>query len=391
MLGTIRNPKLLKIYLIPLISMILGTMTGAISIVYILELGGTVFDINLITTISSAMGILLIVPFGMLSDRLGRRPTVLYPRIIMLVGTTIYAIATTPFHLIIASIIGGFAGGSFFPVLLSMIGDVAQPEERQEAISTFYIFSSIGMFIGPLITSGLLTIPQMTMRTIYQIVTVAQVSFTIYLITQIKETQRKQVDSEKVDYKTVIGQLLKERYFLSIIFLSFLYFFFNSIMNTFIPIFGRLTLQLSTAEIASISTFRSIAVMIIRFSAAAILSKFSDNTVLLSAIFLGGITGISTYFASNYLSIIIIMFLSGLSYGIILTIGSSIISIHSTPKNRGIANSLHMATFGIGNITKMITTPIADVFGISTIFIVGGITAFSSALPVLLTKAKKAK
>jgi MFS family permease len=389
MLETIHNPKLMRIYLIPLISMILGTMTGAISILFILELGGTVFEINLIMTISSAMGILIIVPFGMLSDRLGRRPTVLYPRIITLIGISIYAFATTPLHLIIASIIGGFAGGSFFPVLLSMIGDVAKPEERQEAISTFYLFSSIGMFIGPIITSALLTMPQMQMRTIYQIVTVAQVAFTIYLITQIKETQTKHVDSEKVDYKNVIIQLLKEKYFLSIIFMSFLYFFFNSIMNTYIPIYGRLTLNLSTAEVASISTFRSIAVMIIRFSSATILTKLSNKTVLLSAIFLGGITGITTFFASNYLSIILIMFLTGLSYGVVLSLGSSIISVNSTPKNRGIANSLHMATMGIGNITKMVTTPIVDLFGVSIVFLIGGITAFSSAIPIVLKKSKK--
>jgi MFS family permease len=369
--------------------MILGTMTGAIAILFILDLGGTIFDINLITTISSAMGILLIVPFGMLSDRLGRRPTVLYPRIIMLIGTLIYAIATTPSHLIIASIIGGFAGGSFFPVLLSMIGDVAKPEERQEAISTFYLFSSIGMFIGPVITSALLTMPQITMRTIYQIVTIVQVGFTIYLITQIKETQSQQVKSEKIEYKEVILQLLKERTFLSIIFMSFLYMFFNSILSTYIPIYATLILKLSTAEIAFISTFRSIAIMLIRFSSATILIKFSNNKVLLTAIVLGGITGIATFFATNYLSIILIMFLTGLSYGVVLSLSSSIISVQSTPKNRGIANSLHMSTFGIGNIVKMITTPIVDVFGISVIFLLGGITAFSSAIPLLLKKRKK--
>jgi len=389
MLNTIHNPKLMRIYLIPLISMILGTLTGSIGILFILDLGATVFEINLITTISSAMGILIIVPFGMLSDRLGRRPTVLYPRIITLFGISIYAFATSPSHLIIASIIGGFAGGSFFPVLLSMIGDVAKPEERQEAISTFYLFSSIGMFIGPIITTALLTMPQVTLRMIYQIVVVAQVGFTIYLVTQIKETQVKQVESEKVDYKDIIAQLLKEKYFLSILFMSFLYFFFNSIMSTYIPIYGRLSLNLSTAEIASISTFRSIAVMIIRFSSATILTKFSNKKVLLSAILLGGVTGIATFFASDYLSIIIIMFFTGLSYGVVLSLGSSIISINSTSKNRGIANSLHMATMGVGNITKMVTTPIVDALGVSVIFVIGGITALSSAIPVIFKKSKK--
>ncbi len=160
-------------------------------------------------------------------------------------------------------------------------------------------------------------------------------------------------------------------------------------MGTYIPIYGRLNLNLSTAEIASISTFRSIAVMIIRFSSATILTKFSNKKVLLSAILLGGVTGIATFFASDYLSIIIIMFFTGLSYGVVLSLGSSIISINSTPKNRGIANSLHMATMGVGNITKMVTTPIVDALGVSVIFVIGGITALSSAIPVIFKKSKK--
>jgi MFS family permease len=83
------------------------------------------------------------------------------------------------------------------------------------------------------------------------------------------------------------------------------------------------------------------------------------------------------------------MFLTGLSYGVVLSLGSSIISVNSTPKNRGIANSLHMATMGIGNITKMVTTPIVNLFGVSIIFLLGGITAFSSAIPIVLKKSKK--
>ena len=120
MFRTLRNPKLLKIYLIPLFSVLLGTMTQSIAVLYVFELGGSISEVNLISTIRSAMGILLIVPFGILSDRFGRKPMVLYPRLIQFVGVIIYAFATHPNHLLIASLVGGFAGGAFFPVLLSL-------------------------------------------------------------------------------------------------------------------------------------------------------------------------------------------------------------------------------------------------------------------------------
>ena len=69
MFTTLKNPALLKIYFIPLITMTVQSMTGAIAILYALELGADIFQVNLISTIQSLMGIILLVPFGILSDR----------------------------------------------------------------------------------------------------------------------------------------------------------------------------------------------------------------------------------------------------------------------------------------------------------------------------------
>ena len=125
MFSTLKNPALMKIYILPLIFVSSGSMTWAISVLYALDLGASILQVNLITTIRSAMSILLLVPFGILSDRFGRRPMLLFPRIIVLIGLLIRTFATHPNHLLLAAFVGGFAGGGFFPVLLSMAADVA--------------------------------------------------------------------------------------------------------------------------------------------------------------------------------------------------------------------------------------------------------------------------
>ena len=104
----------------------------------------------------------------------------LIARGIMIVGMIIRALAFAPVHPIIAPVFGGFAGGPiFFPIFLTMISDVAEESDRPEAISTFMLFSSIGMLSGPSSTSLLLTNPQITLRTIYQIIVVCQIGFCI--------------------------------------------------------------------------------------------------------------------------------------------------------------------------------------------------------------------
>ncbi len=389
MFSTLRNPKLLKIYLIPLFAVLLGTMTQSIAVLYVFELGGSTFEINLISTVRSSMGILLIVPFGMLSDRFGRKPMVLYPRLIQFLGVVIYAFATSPNHLLIASVVGGFAGGAFFPVLLSMIGDVSEKEKRQEAISTFFLFSSVGMLIGPTITSLLLTFPQIILRNIYQLVLVGQVLLFIYLFTQIKETQPSTDKKQKIDYKIELGNLFKTKNFQSLMLMGFLYFFYNTIIRTYLPIYAKVDLNLSDAEIASLSIFRNLAVMLIRLTGATFLAKVSMKRFLLLAITLGGINCFFIPLNTSYLPLVLSIFLSGLSYGAVMSLGSTLVSISSTLKNRGVANSIYMASNGMGRIMNMITTPIAETYGNAAIFIVGSLCALGALIPTLTYKLKK--
>ncbi len=89
MFSTLRKPALVKLYVIPLIMVTTGSMVWAIGVLYAIDLGANVLQVNLITSIQSTTGILLLVPFGILSDRLGRRPMLLYPRIIGFLGILI--------------------------------------------------------------------------------------------------------------------------------------------------------------------------------------------------------------------------------------------------------------------------------------------------------------
>jgi MFS family permease len=278
MFATVKKPAFMKIYAIPLLTVMVQSMSGAIAILYALDLGANVLQVNLITTIRSTMGIFLMVPFGILSDRFGRKPMVLYSRIVTLLGTVMRAFATEPNHLIIASLFGGFAGGGFFPILLTMIGDIAEPEERQEAISTLFFFSSLGLMIGPAICTGLLLLPQITMRNIYQITAIADVGILIYLALTIRETKAR--TQEKGNSRLHISNLIKNSSFQGLLTMSFLYFFSRSVVQTYVPIYASVDLQLSNAEVASFSFYRSLAIMLIRLSSATFLIRLSTRPFL---------------------------------------------------------------------------------------------------------------
>jgi len=383
MFSTFRNRALVKIYIIPLLSMISQSMVGAISVVYALDLGASVTQVNLIGTIQSTMGIFLMVPFGMLSDRFGRRPMLLIPRTIALFGVLIRAFATEPNHLLIAAFVGGFAGGGFWPVLLSMISDLAEPEEQREAIGTMWLFSSGGMLLGPFIGSLILTQPQVTLRNLYQFHVIVYTGILIYMVTQIKETQPLTIKKERTHtpYRTYITDLIRNPGYSSILVIGFLFSFFQSVMNTYIPIYARVNLNLSNAEISSLTFYRNIAVILIRFSSATFLNKVSMNVLFISFLALGGISGLSAPLADNYLSIGLTHFLSGASYGGIRVLETTFIAQESEPSNRGIANSLCDTVKSTGRILNILTSSIAETKGLIPVFIIGAVSTLTAILP----------
>ena len=389
MFTTLRKRQFLMIYIIPLMSVGIGSMNWSISILYALELGADILQINLITTIRSTMSIFLVVPFGILSDRLGRKPMILYPRIIMLLGTVIRAFAFTPNHLLIAALVGGFGGGSYFPTLLSMLADIAEPEEQQESISILFFFSSIGMVAGPLIATLLLNLPSITLRSIYQISVIAEALVVVYLATKIRETNPPVVNSVKPGFRAPIMELVRQPIVQGLLVMTFLYFFSRSITATYIPIYSSVDLNLSNAEIASLSIYRSFAIMLIRLSSATFLARVSIKPFLLSVLALGGVTSLLAPLAGNYTSIVFLFFLMGMSFGAVRILITTIIAKNSKPENRGVANSLLNIGQSAGNLTKVATSPIADTFGLDPVFLLGGVIGLIAIIPIMLPKVSK--
>jgi len=389
MFVVLKKPALVKIFIIPFVAMIIGSMVWAIAVLYALDLGANIFQVNLITTIQSTMGIILMVPFGILSDRFGRRPMLLYSRMLIIIGILISAFATEPNHLLLSSLFGAFSVGGFWPILLSMIGDVAKIEERQVAVSTMYLFSGVGMFIGPIISSSLLTLLKINLRNIYQIVLVAQIAVLVYLATQIRETKHRTPKNEKIQYHLYLTNLIRQSTFQCILIIIFLYFFSRSIIQTYIPIYARVDLGLSNAEVASFSIYRSLAILLIRFSSATFLTKVSFRSFLISALGLGGITCLASPFANNYLWIVLVFFLSGVSFGAERILTAVLVADNSTPENRGVANGFYYVAQSTGNMTIILTSPIADSLGFTPVFILGGISGLITTLPVLLRKVDR--
>ena len=354
-------------------------MTWAIAVLYALDLNATILQISIITTIWGTMGIFLQVPFGILSDRFGRKRLLLITQALMLLGTALSALAADANQLILASFVGGFAGGSFFPILISTVGDLASSEKGSEAIASLYFFSAVGMLLGPTVASVILNLPFVHLRTIYQIDSVFQTFVLLYIVFMIKEPEKA---SEITARKGGVAKLLREGSMLAAMIMIALFMLYDSIMNTYVPIYARKDVGLSDAQIASFSGYKNLAITLIRLSSITILSKLNIKRFLIFALILGGAVGLALLYSNNYPGLVLLMLLYGASFGVTLQTGPMLVADIATPSDRGMVNSLYSLAQSSGAMTQMLVAPIAET-SLMLVFMLGGALSLLATVPIM--------
>ncbi len=98
---------------------------------------------------------LLQIPFGVLSDRIGRKPLILIGLIIFTLGSVVAALADSVYGLIIGRFLQG--GGAISAVVMALLTDLTSDENRTKAMATIGasigVSFSVAMTVGPLLAS----------------------------------------------------------------------------------------------------------------------------------------------------------------------------------------------------------------------------------------------
>jgi MFS family permease len=384
MFTSLKKPALVQIYLLHLFALLASSMTQSIFILYALELQADILTITLTTTIASTLTILLEVPFGMLSDRFGRKPMLIYTRVIVVVGTVARVVATEPSHLLVASFLGGLSGGEFLPTLLTMISDVAEPEERKEALSTVFIFSGIGLLISPILSSALLLVPQISLRNVYQIALAGEIALLAYIIIGVQETKPKTAEAAAPNHRLFLSKLIRQRSYLGLLLMTGMVSFARASVTTYLQIYAKTVLTLSNAEVSSFTVFTNVSSLSIRFFSTTLLAKLGLKPLLISFLIINGVTDFIALTAKDYPVLTLVFFLLGLSYGAMRILQSIWVAEESSRDNRGVANSLHMASVSSGNILQLATAPLFEAAGFTPIFALSGILCLTATLSPLL-------
>ena len=112
------------------------------------------FYSGLIESIFSLTQTLVLIFWGRLADRIGRKPVLVWSLAGMSVGPVLFGMSTTLWQMILFRCLAGVFSGSSL-VIRTMIAEHSTPETQARAFSWFAFGGNIGLFIGPIIGGAL--------------------------------------------------------------------------------------------------------------------------------------------------------------------------------------------------------------------------------------------
>ncbi len=147
----LREPRLRSVLLIALLA---GTVEGMVVPFLALiaeERGVPIGTIGVMAAAFLLAQVALQVPFGVLSDRIGRSWIIVTGLGLLCLACIGFSLADTPPVWILLRIVQGFAVAALLPSLRALVADVSSIEQRGEAFAGFNAAFFGGIFGGPLI------------------------------------------------------------------------------------------------------------------------------------------------------------------------------------------------------------------------------------------------
>ena len=91
----------------------------------------------------------LVIPFGKLSDKIGRKKLIVIGLIIYAISTILFPIASDWTHVAVFRSLQGVGAAMFWPSSAALIADLIKPGSRGTALSIFNTGVMLGLIIGP--------------------------------------------------------------------------------------------------------------------------------------------------------------------------------------------------------------------------------------------------
>ncbi|HET7034477.1 MAG TPA: MFS transporter [Thermomicrobiaceae bacterium] len=347
---------------------------------YAASLGVSLALLGLLNTLGGLSQLLLSLPAGIASDRIGRVRLLIAGMLAFVVAMLGFAAAGGPRLLAAGRLLYGFGTVATFQIGAAHLGDISAEGRRSVAFGAYATAMGIGFTLGPLLGGQLSERFGAPAAFVVSAVLAALGALLAWrLLTDRVQTGRAR-QAARPALLAGLGYTLRRHDLLLVSFGSLLMSVtFNGAVVTFFPIYGD-TLHLTAAAIGSLFAIRALVSTLGRLPNSLVSRRIGSTTVMLGALVLDMAVMFALAHSAGRTVLTVLLAGEGLAFGAYLVSGQTYVAEHTRIEARGAAVGVYSSASSLGGtLAPLALGLVAARLGIAAVFSVTGWTLLVGA------------
>jgi len=353
---------------------------------YATELGASVSQVGVIVATTSYVTAFFLIPFGMLSDRFGRRKLLIGGLLVFTLAPLLYPLANNPEQLTMIRAIHGLAAAAFLPTAIALVVDLTPPNRRGTAIGWYTASLQLGLMAGP-ITGGFLTSQFGFDAAFYGCSAISLIGLAL-AFSRLRDIAQEPVVTPEVTISP--WRWLGHPLAIAVMLAPLLVALGSGTIGSFIPLYG-LGFGMSEADAGAIITALYASSAVLRAPSGRLADRINRKWLLGCGVGISAIAVSLFAFFHGLPQFILIGIIFGIGMGIAMPASLVMAADFSSAGGRGVVMAIPTCFFQVGlALGPTIMGPVAQMSGFKMMFLACAASlAFGLLVMVVLMRAQR--
>ncbi|MBD3206977.1 MFS transporter [Candidatus Bathyarchaeota archaeon] len=354
---------------------------------YLLDVGASLVQAGFILSIQNFLLIVSKIPMTMISRKIGEDRMFKIAFIVQATTAIFYAMTPSPIWLYVIPFYQIIATGSFNQMAMSRASNMAPTSRQGDALGRYMTFMSSGMFIGPLISSGLLVF--LDYRQLFLVTSIFPlIAFILFTRFMPKPGDNLELPEEPEHALGSLRSVLADRNIQVLSLIRTTYSLSNTMFTALFAVYATQTLGFSESRAALLFSIMGFTNAMVKLPAGYIGDRFDAKKVLFGTFTALILVFVSVAYSSGFTALAVTLFLFGVCWGTRAVNEWATLAKTVDPANKPIAMSYMSSIWGLGaTLGSIMAGYLAETVSFQTIFLISAAINLP-ALPAILLLEK---